>query len=190
MSKIVAIDFELANRDFLSACAIGIVVYEDGVITFEKGYLIKPPDHVGYFIQEFIDIHNIKAEDVEHALSFDVLFDKLLHHFDNAVLVAHNAAFDMAVLKTLLVFYNITFPSLRYTCTVSLSRVLFKGLSNHKLNTVASYLNIPLDHHQAHSDAKACMYIVLEGLAVTQSDDIEKLSLKTNVRVKRLLIRE
>lgn len=190
MSKIVAIDFELANRDFLSACAIGIVVYEDGIITFEKGYLIKPPDHVGYFIQEFIDIHNIRPEDVEHALSFNVLFDTLFHHMDNAVLVAHNAAFDMAILRALLVFYNIALSHLRYICTVSLSRVLFKGLPNHKLNTVAQYLNIPLDHHQAHSDAKACMYIVLEGLALTQSDDIEKLSLKTNVRVKRLLIKE
>ena len=77
MNKIVAIDFELANRNYLSACALGVVVYQDGEIIFEKGYLIKPVLEFNYFIQEFIDIHHIQPMDVENALMFNQIFVKL-----------------------------------------------------------------------------------------------------------------
>lgn len=186
MNKIVAIDFELANHHYLSACALGIVVFEDGVITFERGYLIKPPTQHSVFIPEFISIHNIQPDDVKHALSFDQVFKKIEPYLIDSSLIAHNAPFDMGILKQLSTYYNCVLPNLNYTCTVLLSRKLFPMLYNHKLNTVADYLQIDLDHHQAHSDAKACMHIVAYGMSMMQVESIENLCLKANVRIKRL----
>ncbi len=187
MGKIVALDFELANRDYLSACALGVVVYEDGEIIFEKGYLIKPVQGFDVFIEEFINIHHILPHDVKNAFSFDQIFERIHVYFQNAVLIAHNAEFDMGILKRLLVYYNIRHFPIQYACTVQLSRKLFIHLKNHKLNTVAEAMNVSLNHHQAHSDAKACMHIALYGLAKTRVDSIENLCLKTNVKLKKML---
>lgn len=188
MVKIVALDFELANKDYLSACALGIVVYEDGEIIFEKGYLIKPVQGFDVFIEEFINIHHIHPQDVENALSFDQIFERIHVHFQNAVLIAHNAEFDMGILRRLLAHYNIRPFTMQYACTVQLSRKLFVHLKNHRLNTVAEAMNVSLDHHQAHSDAKACMHIALYGLAKTRVESIENLCLITNVKLKKMLI--
>lgn len=187
MKRIVAIDFELANRHYLSACALGIVVFEEGVLVYEQGFLIKPPKQYNTFIPEFIAIHNIQPNDVLSAMPFNALYQLLQPYFNDATLVAHNAPFDMQILKQLLLYYNIEIPSVSYTCTVLLSRKLFSNLANHKLNTVANHLKISLDHHQAHSDAKACMHIVLYGLAKYRVESIESLCLQVNVKIKGLM---
>ncbi len=186
MAKIVAIDFELANRHFLSACALGIVVLDDGVITFEKGYLIKPPIEHGDFLDEFVMIHHIQAQDVVHAMSFDMLFDKIRHHFDDAIIIAHNAEFDISILRELLMYHDIQLNPVKYACTVELARRTIRGLSNYKLNTVAGFLGVDLDHHQAHSDAKACCQIALYGLAKFRLEDLEELCRLVHVRIKTL----
>ncbi len=186
MSKIVAIDFELANRHFLSACALGIVVVDDGVVSFEKGYLIKPPLEHNYFIDDFIVIHHIQPQDVLSALDFKQIYQKLANHFNNATIIAHNAEFDIGILKELIQYYDLKPPQSDYVCTVKLARELIHGLSNYKLNTVARFLNIDLDHHQAHSDAKACTQIALYGLAKYGVDDILELCLRVNVRYRKI----
>lgn len=188
MSKFVAIDFELANRNFLSACAIGIVVVEDGVITFEKGYLMKPPLEHNYFIDEFIAIHQIQPQDVMNAMEFNQIYLKIYPYLEDATLVAHNAEFDIGILRELTEYYNLQLPSSHYVCTVRLARRLIRGLSNYKLNTVARYLNVALDHHQAHSDAKACCQIALYGLATHGVEDLLDLCLKINVRYGKILL--
>lgn len=40
--------------------------------------------------------------------------------------------------------------------TLKLSRVYLKHLENHKLDTIAKYYKLDLDHHDALSDARAC----------------------------------
>lgn len=43
----------------------------------------------------------------------------------------------------------------KYACTVRLGRKCFPQLPDHKLDTMCRYLDIPLDHHNAGSDAHA-----------------------------------
>ena len=186
MSKIIAIDFELANHHYLSACAVGVVVLVEGVIVFEKGFLIKPPTQHSVFIPEFIAIHKIQPDDVKNALSFDQVYEKIKFYLNDATLIAHNAQFDMSILRELARYYQIPLPNLNYACTVFLSRKLFVSLSNHKLNTVADHLQIDLNHHHAHSDAKACMHIVAYGMSMYNVESVETLCLKANVKIKRL----
>ena len=53
-------------------------------------------------------------------------------------------------------------PRAEYIDTVRLARAVFPELPNHRLDTVAGYLGIELNHHDAASDAMACARILIE----------------------------
>ena len=71
--KIVAIDFETANKSAHSACSLGYAVYEDGVITKSGSFLILPPKDVRYFTFSFI--HHLSLEDVRNQEEVDKHYD-------------------------------------------------------------------------------------------------------------------
>ena len=81
-------------------------------------------------------------------------------------MVAHNAKFDMNVLRATLDYYKIPWPELDYACTVKLSRAVWPDLVNHKLNTMAAYMGVEFKHHYALDDAETCAKIVLEAAKV------------------------
>ncbi len=155
-----AIDFETANRYPTSACSIGIVVVENGKITKEFSHLIKPEPY--YFNKKFIEIHGITPRMVEHAPSFDDLWGTIGHYFETDALVAHNAAFDMTVLKACLERADIYARLPEVFCTYRLSRKWVKGLPNYKLNTLCDHFGIALNHHEALSDARGAAKIMIE----------------------------
>ena len=80
---------------------------------------------------------------------------------ENGLLVAHNAVFDLGVLKKCLEGYGIDWtPYTRYLCTVQMGRRLLPGIS-HRLNALCDYYGIMLNHHQAASDSRACAEILM-----------------------------
>ena len=155
----VAIDFETANESRNSACAIGITKVESNKIVSSKYYLIKPPEM--RFNSNNIWIHGIYPEDVENEMTFGELWPKIKHYFDNALVVAHNASFDLSVLRSLLDYYGFEYPNLHYICTVLLSKNKIKDVRNHKLNTLAQYVGHNFKHHHAGEDATACAKILI-----------------------------
>ena len=79
-------------------------------------------------------------------------------------LVAHNAPFDLGVLKKCLADYDIVWKEcISYLCTVQVGRKLLPDIS-HRLNDMCRYYQIELDHHQADSDSHACAEILLRYL--------------------------
>lgn len=160
--KYTVIDFETANSRRNSPCAIGIVVVEDGKIIEEKAYYIKPFDM--YFSGFNIAIHGIKPSDVENAMTFDVLYEEIKHYFINQVVLAHNASFDMSVLRAILAYYEIPFPNLKYICTVKVAKRMWPFLEKHSLDRVSNYLDFTFKHHDAFDDARACANIMIKSL--------------------------
>ncbi len=157
--KIIVIDFETANRNRASACSVGIAVIEGGEITTRGEWFIKPPKGFGWFLDEFIGIHGITHETVRDAPGFDAVFQKLRPHFENALLAAHNAPFDMSVLRALFTHYGIGY-SADYICTLALSRQRWLQLPSHDLQTVAKHLGVQFSHHDAGDDAYAAAQII------------------------------
>lgn len=156
-----AIDFETANYKRTSACAIGLVKVENGKIVAEKSSLIKPQPN--YFIPSFIDIHHITPDMVADAPLFGELWPDIREFIeDSEALIAHNASFDMSVLRACLEMEMIRSYLPPHFCTVKLSRQHLDFLLNHKLNTVCNFFGIELDHHEALSDARGCARIMLE----------------------------
>ena len=82
----------------------------------------------------------------------------------NAVNNAHNAGFDMGVLKKCLHDYGILWrPQVPGLCTVRMGRRLLPGIS-HRLGDMCAYYGIDLRHHRADSDSLACAQILLRYL--------------------------
>lgn len=157
MTTFVALDFETADNGRDSACAIGLVRVQDWKITERSYYLIRPPRPR----IRFTDIHGIRWEDVAHEPSFGErwsLIEPLLQDAD--FLAAHNASFDKGVLHACCDAYGISPPPHTFVCTVQLARKTW-NLRPTKLPDVCQFLGIPLEHHQALSDAEACARIVI-----------------------------
>jgi len=158
----VAIDFETANENISSACALGLVRVKDDIITDEKYWLIKFPDPELYFRPFNSRLHGITREDVEDKPEFVEIWPEVRDFLAGNLVLAHNASFDLAVLKSLLDIYGLEYPELKYGCTVRISRKCWPKLVNHRLNTISDYLNISLKHHDPLEDARACAIIAIE----------------------------
>lgn len=184
--KITVIDFETANNHPASACSIGIVVFEEGIVTYEAVHLIKPDPAHGYFEPFNIAIHGISPEDVENAPSFETLWPELLPWFRDSVLVAHNAMFDMGVLNALIQQYGISKPLVTYLDTVEIARKMWPYLKNHRLNTVCEFLEIPLDHHEALSDARGSALILMNAMIQTDEYDLGAFITRLNLKERAL----
>ena len=156
-----AIDFETANAKRTSACAVGLVRVEGGIIVEEKSFLIKPKPN--YFYHSFIDIHHITPEMVADAPYFFEIWPDIREMVEDVdCLVAHNAAFDMSVLRSCLALEEIDAKLPPSVCTVKLAKRYLPQLPNHKLNTVCRHFGFELNHHEALSDARGCARIMME----------------------------
>lgn len=158
MSRFVVFDVETPNRLSNRMSAIGITVIEDGVIVNEYYSLVDPEQPFDYFNTR---LTGISEETVAGAPTFPELWTRIEPLMSSGLLAAHNASFDMSVLKKCLRDYEIEWkPYVRYLCTVQMSRRLLPGIS-HKLNDLCDYFGICLNHHQADSDSRACAEILL-----------------------------
>ena len=160
MNTFAAIDFETADHWRDSACAVGVALVRNGRITETYHRLIRPPR------KEFVFsyIHGLTWSDVRNSPTFRQMWPELREFIDEAdFLVAHNAAFDRSVLHTCCEAAGFTLPMHDFRCTMQMARAKW-NLSSAKLPIVCEHLGIPLNHHDALSDAEACAKIALETL--------------------------
>ena len=157
MSTFAAIDFETANYNADSACAVGLVVVSDGKIAHRESHLIRPPTREFVFTY----IHGLSWDDVRDAPTFREVWTGLKRHFSRVDFVAaHNASFDRRVLRACCETYNLRVPRASFVCTVALARAQW-GIYPTKLPDVCRCLGIALRHHDASSDSEACARIVM-----------------------------
>jgi len=153
-----AIDFETADHGRDSACAVGIVRVEGNQIVARKLHFIRPPRP--QFV--FTHIHGITWQDVQGEPAFKEVWPALLPIFKGAQFVAaHNASFDQGVLRACCNAAGLGQLDLPFVCTMKLARRLW-GMYPTKLSDVCRSLEIPLNHHEALSDAEACAKIVIQ----------------------------
>ena len=157
MSTFAAIDFETANHDPASACAVGIVIATDGRIVHREHRLIRPPTRDFAFTH----IHGLTWSRVRRAEDFGAVWPGLSRRLGTVeFFAAHNAPFDRGVLAACCELYGVRTPKQRFVCTVQLARRQWRIYPT-KLPDVCRHLEIPLRHHEADSDAEACASIVL-----------------------------
>lgn len=72
-----------------------------------------------------VRVHGIHPEDVKDEPKFDKIWSEIGPLLDNKLLIAHNAAFDMSVLRACLDTYDLPYPDVRYSCSYQFSKHIF-----------------------------------------------------------------
>ncbi len=157
-NRFVCFDVETPNARNDRMSAIGITVIDDGVITGEFFSYVNPEEPFDTFNTE---LTGIGPETVASAPTFRELWPKIKVLMSSGILVAHNAPFDMGVLKKCLNGYGIAWKErASYICTVRIGRKILPDIG-HRLNEMCEYYRIGLDHHKADSDSRACAEILI-----------------------------
>jgi DNA polymerase III subunit epsilon len=160
MNDFITIDFETATGKPESAISIGLVRYHNYQVISSYYSLIRPPNL--YIRPDFTEeIHGLTVKDVKDAPDFSFLWKNEIKRFiGNTMLAAHNASFDMKVLKAVLERYELCVPELPYFCTLNLARLAWPKLESHALVELAENFGIVYNAHNALDDALTCGKLV------------------------------
>jgi DNA polymerase-3 subunit epsilon len=182
----VAIDFETANAELNSACSIGIVAVNNNEIVEKKYWLIKPS--VVRFDAKNTEIHGLTAENVVDAADFSGVWPEIAPYITDNIIVAHNAAFDMSVLKCCLEEYNIAVPDTGYVCSIAVSDYAFPAKTVKSLAERTRLLGIEIENaHNALADAVACAELVIRTLKINAEASLQEfIAGKRSLRSKPL----
>ena len=152
---------------------IGAVKVEQGKITEKFSTFVNPKVPIPFQITQLTSITDemvLDAPDIETALP------EFLAFIGDAVLVAHNASFDVGFIEQNLRYQDIV-PDFTSVDTVAMARILLPTLSKFKLNVVANALHISLEnHHRAVDDAGATAEIFVKFIEMLRDRNITDLT--------------
>ncbi len=182
----VAVDFETAGPSAASACSVGVVVVQEGRVVERAGWLIRPPVGHDVFTEWNVRIHGITPDRVVGALGWADQMEDLLAALGDRPVVAHNARFDMGVIRAACSASGVLTPPLDYFCSLRIARRTY-ALTSYRLPvaaTAAGFADFP--HHDAVADAEACAAIVVHAAARHGAADLAGLLEATGERLTRL----
>jgi DNA polymerase-3 subunit epsilon len=181
----IAIDFETAKYSPESACSVGLIKFQRGEAADTFYSLIRPPEL--YIRPDFTEIHGLTVEDVRDAPGFAEIWESRIRPFIGGLpLAAHNAAFDMGVLRAALEWYELPIPPLDYFCTLKLARSAWPMLKSHALIRLGEHFGITYDAHNALEDARTCGAIVLKAAERYRCKNLAELLRAANMRMTSL----
>ena len=152
--KFVVFDIETTGFSPLTCqiIEIGAVRVENGVITDRFSTFVNPKVPIPYRIEQLTSINDSMVMD---APDIQTILPQFLEFCAGAVMVAHNADFDMSF-----IIENCKRQGLpqeyTYVDTVGMARFLLPALNRFKLDTVAKAVGVSLDHHHRAVDDAAC----------------------------------
>ena len=161
---------------------IGIMKVKDGEVLDEFSCFVNPEKHIPQRVQE---VTNITDEMVADAETIDKVFPKMLEFIGkdkNAVLVAHNAGFDVGFLKQNAKVLGYEFDY-TYLDTLSLAKDLFPEYKKYKLGKIADNLGIKVEvAHRALDDVDTTVKVfrvmldMINKRGAKKIEDIDKVS--------------
>lgn len=139
---------------------IGAVKVRRGEVQGEFATLVQPEGSIPAHIQALTGITNSMVRDAPSVAGAVATFGEFA---GDAVLVAHNAPYDLGFLKAACAKYDLSWFPGRSLDTARLARVaLQRGeVRNCKLATLASYFHSPvIPEHRALADARATTHVL------------------------------
>ncbi len=181
-----AIDFETANSSSASACSVGLVKVRDGRVVDRAGWLIQPPEGHDMFLEWNTRIHGLTAADVAGALGWAQQLPDLVAYAEADHLVAHNAGFDMGVIRSACIATHIECPEFAYLCSLQVARKTYH-LDSYRLPVAAMAAGFEdFHHHDALADAEACAAIIIHAAKRHDAESIAELASVTGSRLGRI----
>ncbi|MBD0380318.1 PolC-type DNA polymerase III [Paenibacillus sedimenti] len=134
------------------------VKMQDGKEIDRFATFINPHEKIPYNIQQ---LTNINDDMVKDAPDIEQELPKFIDFVGDAVLVAHNARFDMGFLQANLKRMGLPEVTNSALDTLELARFLFPSMKNHRLNTLSDKFKVSLDnHHRAIDDSIALGFVL------------------------------
>ena len=156
----VVFDLETTGLDFMNngITEIGAVKLVGGKIVEQFTTLVKPDYAI---TQENIDITGITPEMVKDAPKISAVIPDFMKFIDGAILVAHNAEFDLKFIKRFAGAEEYEVKN-KVLDTVEIARANLPQLRRHDLHTIAEHFGIVFHHHRALSDSYATAEAFIE----------------------------
>lgn len=175
--EFVALDLETTglSAHFDHIIEFGAVRIVNQAIVERKQFFVKPPVTISKFTQK---LTNISSEMLENEKSFAEVAEELVMWLGKAVLVAHNAKFDIGFLNEELA--RIGKPELLNPVidTLDLARSLHSDRSKYRLGNIARLYRIPYDEdvaHRADYDANVLADVLLPMLSEVKEKGVTTL---------------
>lgn len=150
-----AIDFETANPARASVCQVGLAKVRDGRVIDTHGWTIQPPGEHNWFSSFNTGLHGIGPDDVRTAPTWATSLTEITNFIGGDVVVAHNVAFDLSVLRCACIADGLRWPTMDFLCTLQIARREF-DLPSYRLPFVLEACGATLlNHHDATADAWA-----------------------------------
>lgn len=169
--RFVVFDIETTGFSSLTCqiIEIGAVLVENGEITDRFSTFVNPKVPIPFRIEQLTSINDSMVMD---APTIEEVLPKFLEFSKDAVMVAHNADFDMGfIMKNcdrLGIAHDFT-----YVDTVGMARFLLPALNRFKLDTVAKAVGVSLEnHHRAVDDAACTAEIFVKFVKMLEERDI------------------
>lgn len=148
---------------------IGAVKVVKGRITEKFSTFVNPETPIPYRIEELTGINDNMVLD---SPTIENVLPEFLQFCEGAVMVAHNASFDMSFIEENCKRQGIQ-QEFTSVDTVALARVLLPQLGRFKLDTVAKALHVSLEnHHRAVDDAGCTAEIFVKFAAMLKERDV------------------
>ncbi len=141
---------------------IGAIKIRNGTIIEERDWLINPGQPIPARVTK---IHGITDEMVKDKPSFAAVYPDFQAFVGDAILIAHNARFDVAMVKEEVERNNLSHPGNVVIDSLKLFRTWYPEAETHKLSDLAAHVGITGDgFHRGDADSRFTALILFEGL--------------------------
>lgn len=152
---------------------IGAVKVVNGQIVDRFSTFVNPEVPIPFEIEKLTGINDSMVIDAE---TIEAVLPKFMAFVGDAVLVAHNAGFDVGFIKENAKRQNIS-ADFTYVDTVAMARTLLTGQAKYTLDAVAKTLKISLEnHHRAVDDAECTAEIFVRFIEMLKKEHVNTLA--------------
>lgn len=152
---------------------IGAVKVVNGEITDRFSTFVNPQVPIPFRIEKLTNINDSMVMD---APLIETVVPEFLDFCGDAILVAHNASFDMSFIKENVQRQHLN-REFTYVDTLGIARVLLPNQAKHTLDAVCKTLGISLEnHHRAVDDAEATAQMFVKMIPMLKEQGAAKLA--------------
>ena len=152
---------------------IGAVKVINGEITDRFSTFVNPQVPIPFRIEKLTNINDSMVMD---APLIETVLPEFLDFCGDAILVAHNASFDMSFIKENVQRQHLN-REFTYVDTLGIARVLLPNQAKHTLDAVCKTLGISLEnHHRAVDDAEATAQMFVKMIPMLKEQGAAKLA--------------
>ena len=135
---------------------IGAVMVRDGKKLGEKTWLINPKRYIPWYVQK---VHNITPEMLKACPTFAEVYPEFLEFIDGAVLIAHNAPFDIRFVSAEAERNGMPAPKNAVLDSLALFRNWYPELKSHTVSDLIDLYDISTEGMHAHRATDDSLFV-------------------------------